>query len=216
MKELIRRTVREERGDALLFFLFIVPLILSLILWRMDYSQAVTHTEIDFTEGLKKAVKAAANQVTERSQAEGDPRIDSDRAHAAFRAILADNLKLDSGSMAPINNSPLKSPVKYTLVVYNGDDNYIASGAKAVYQYDFDGNTLSSYPLSGSGFPQQFTVTDSGIAYGTGGTFDVVLDAPGCVAVAEVDLKTITDTPAKPVRWASTKIHNRSEEGSND
>ncbi|WP_207641017.1 hypothetical protein [Desulfofalx alkaliphila] len=177
-----------------------------LLLFRLDYSRAASDTELDFQESLKKAVKAATHQVTDRSRAEGDPRIHSNNAHEAFTSMLADNLKLNPDSLTPLDGSPLAEAPIYSLIIYNGDGKYESTGAQAVYQYDFDGSNLSSYPLSGVGFPQQFTVSDFGISYGTGGTFDITMETPGCIAVMKIKLKTIT-TDISPVRWAAAKVH---------
>lgn len=188
--------------------LLATPVIMLLLLYRLEYSKAVSDTELDFQESLKKAVKAAAHQVTDRSRAEGDPRIHSNNAHDAFKLMLAENLKLDPVSLTPLEGSPLAAEPIYSLVIYNGDGKYENTGAQAAYQYDFNGSSLSSYPLSGVGFPQQFTVSDFGISYGTGGTFDITMETPGCIAVMKIHLKTIT-TDISPVRWAAAKVHQK-------
>lgn len=208
MNGLIHSVKRDDRGVALVLLLLIIPLLIIVFTSRLEYSNVVTSIELDLQESLKKSIKAAANQVTERSQAEGNPRIHSDQAHEAFKVILADNLKLNPVSLAPMPHSPLASPPAYSLVVYNGDNAYGATGARAAYQYEYDGSSLSSYPLSDTGFPQRFTVSESGISYGTGGTFDVVFETPGCVVVLSAELKTITGKTVRPVRWASSSLHH--------
>lgn len=200
--------IRDERGGALVVALCVILVLATLAVWRVDFGSLVTHAEADFEEGLKRAVKAAAGQVGERSQAEGDPHIVAERAHAAFRKVLADNLALDPATLYPLADSPLAGAPAYSLLIYNGDDEYAAEGCYSAYRYDADGETLSSYPVAGCGRPQSFAVFDLDIAPGSGGVFDVTLDAPGCVAVVKVPLRA-QEGDVEVVRWASAKVVRR-------
>ena len=207
MKGLLRKAKKGEQGASVVWFLLVSIMLVLITVNRIEYNQAVTHIEVDLQETLKKAVKAAAGQVSEKSQANGDPRIESERANEAFRLILAKNLKLNPITLQPQPRSPLTEAPDYKLLVYNGDDAYVATGARAAYLYDFSGGTLSSYPLSGFGFPKQFAVSDFDINYGAGGAFEITFTTPGCIAVLQAGIKSVTGNEIRPVRWAPAAIH---------
>lgn len=197
--------VRDERGSGLLVVLLLLGLLASMMIWRLDLSATVTHTNVDLQEALDRAVKAAAAQVSDRSQAEGNPHIVTAQAHETFRKVLADNLVLSEVTLEPFEGSPLAAAPAYSFVVYNGDEAYAAHGSQGAYRYDFDGRSLSSYPVVGYGVPQCFAVRDLGTDVGAGGVFNVTLDAPGCVVVARAPIKT-SQGPVEVIRWASAEI----------
>ncbi|MBO8128261.1 MAG: hypothetical protein H0Z39_03555 [Peptococcaceae bacterium] len=203
----IRNILATERGWVLVVTLLVMPLVLAF--WVYNFQHKVLSISAGHVQSaLKQAVEAGAGQVTEGSQARGDPRIGTNQAHTAFRAMLAANLKLNPVTLTPEKDSPLASAPSYSFIVYNGDGTLAFTGAQPAYRYDFDGVTLSSYPISGMGFPQTFAISENDIAYGTGGIYQVELDEPGCVALINAGLKGFVRTESPViVRWASAEVH---------
>lgn len=206
MKGLIRNIARDQRGAALVVTVLLLMLLLSAAVWQLDLGTAITHTELDLQEAVEQAVRSATNQVTDESQAKGSPRIHTEDAHAAFRLFLAERLALDPTQMSPRQGSPVAGRASYILIVYNGDDFGVHGGAQPAYQYEFDSDNFTSYPLSDLGMPKQFAITEDGIAYGAGGTFDVTLDTPGCIALVKASLRSPAGGTVDVTRWASAVI----------
>ncbi|NLI74786.1 MAG: hypothetical protein GX369_08540 [Euryarchaeota archaeon] len=174
----------------------------------MDTTQAVTEGDIDVQRGLEQAVKAAAMMVTADSQASGKPRIHTSNALTAFKTTLAANLGLDKDTLTPLHGSAMKDAPSFTLMVYNGDNAFSASGARQAHKYAFsDGVLITDMSLPASGFPEKFGVTSNNIFTGGGGSISYTLDMPGCVAVINTSVKKIMGrTPLSPVRSATAKI----------
>lgn len=200
--------LRDERGAAVLMIaLILIPLLLAVMVGAVGMVSAVTSADVDLQEAVAFAAKAAAMTVSPASQAAGTPRIRAADAHLAFREILAENLGLDSSTMSGLQGSFYAKPVKYWLVVYNGDDTYASDGAVGARLYYFDGSAVSETGLAYWGFPVTFAVSSTGITLGAGGTYTVQLDTPGVVALVEAEAKKIAgDVPAKAQRWAAARI----------
>jgi hypothetical protein len=168
---------------------------------------SVTASGVDLQEAAAFAAKAAAATVEPSSQAAGNPRILSAAAHDSFRRVLAGNLGLDAATMAGLSGSFWSGPVKYWLVVYNGDDAYAPAGALRARLYRFDGSAVTESDLAGSGFPARFAVGPSGITVGPGGTYAVELSSPGVVALVEGEIKRAAgDVPMRAQRWAAARV----------
>jgi Flp pilus assembly protein TadG len=68
------RKLREERGDATIIFLILVPLLLLMITASIEITDIVTVADIDVQGNLASACKAAAAQVSDDSQARATPQ----------------------------------------------------------------------------------------------------------------------------------------------
>lgn len=198
---------RDQRGFAVIWLLIFLPLLLSAAVFMVDYAQGITESDVDVQRGLEQATKAAAMMVTADSQAAGRPKINTARALVAFNKELAANLGLDVNTLAPLAGSAMKAKPDYVLVVYNGDSSYAAGGAEPAWKYTFNSGVLSGGPVVAYGFPYRFGVTANDVLPGGGGTINVTLDMPGCVAVVSTKVVNIIGkTPLAPVRYAATKI----------
>lgn len=203
----MRECIRNQRGYALIWLLVFISLLTFAWVSSMDTTQAVTEGDIDVQRGLEQAVKAAAMMVTADSQASGKPRIHTSNALTAFKTTLAANLGLDKDTLTPLQGSAMKDAPSFTLVVYNGDNAFSASGAWQAHKYAFLDGVITDMPLSASGFPKNFGVTSNDVFPGGGGSISYALDMPGCVAVINTSVKKIMGrTPLSPVRSATAKI----------
>lgn len=208
MRGFLRRLAACERGAAVTVYLLVLaPLLVMVTVASLDLTQAVSAVDYDLKDAVAEAARGAATQVNGASQAAGDPRIDPDRAHLAFRRVLAKNLGLDEVSLAPLPGSSAAAPVEYMLVVYNGDDAYAADGAPAGRVYRLWGGVYGEEVLSGAGFPREFGVSGEGVALDGSGARTVELKSPGTVAVVRVRLAGVTGTIGPPaVRWAAARV----------
>jgi hypothetical protein len=201
---------RDQRGWATVFVLFVIPFLVMGWLMVTGVTQAVTNADYDLKDSLEAAVKAANYQVAPSSQAAGDARVHADNAHAAFRRVLADTLRLDHNTLTPGENSPLEGRPQYTLVVYNGDNAYASSGAPGSRVYRFDGETLQQYGMMNLGFPCTFSIRICGdIDQGKSGSAvaRVTLKGPGCVAWVRADLKKLVGSGnMQAARWMASEI----------
>lgn len=205
MSELLRKLKNDRRGVALVFFLVLVPLLLAVMIYAVNYIQATTESDIDVQRGLEQAVKAATAMVTQESQAVGRPKINTERAHAAFKVVLAANLGLDANTLQPLEGSAMKGVPNYVLVVYNGSDEF--PGALKARKYRYWNGVLTETDLAASGFPYKFGVTSTDVLPGGGGVYNVTLDMPGTVAVVNTSVRKILGRDAiSPVRYAAAKI----------
>jgi len=192
------------------FALFVIPVLVMVWLMVTGVTQAVTNADYDLKDSLEAAVKAANYQVAPGSQAAGDARVHADNAHAAFRGVLADTLRLDRNTMAPSENSPLRSRPQYILVVYNGDNVYASGGAPGSRAYRFDGETLQQHGMMDLGFPCIFSIRGYGdidqVPSGAA-VARVTLRGPGCVAWIRADLrKVIGSGNLQATRWMASEI----------
>lgn len=183
-------SLRDERGIAvLLMALIMIPLLLAVMAGSSTFVTSVTSADVDMQEAVAFACKAAALNVVQAAQARGEIRIDSARAHAAFRDTLARNMGLNTATLRPLSNSLCASSPRYWLVVYNGYNDF--KGAFGARYYCFDGRTVSESPFPYTGFPAFFAVSQTGITSGKGGVFTVCLETPGVVALVECEAKRI-------------------------
>lgn len=184
-------------------FLLVMSLLLAVIEGVSATSTSVFSADVDLQEAVAFAVKSAALSVVPVSQADGKPRIDTAKAHMAFRDTLARNIGLDPTTMVPLANSLYSTPPRYWLVVYNGYDDY-TDGAKIFY---FDGVTAVESGFPYSGFPAKFAVSPSMITSGAGGVRTVTLESPGAVALVAADArKIIGQGTLESWRWAAARI----------
>ncbi|GAF24686.1 aspartate-semialdehyde dehydrogenase [Moorella thermoacetica Y72] len=198
----MRGLARDERGFASLFLVILLPLLIFLIASTGQYSRFITEADADLENAVAGAARAAASCVVERSQAEGNPRIDPDMADMVFVSVLAKNLGLDPVSLEPLPNSGLAKPPSYILVVYNGDDRYAPAGKK----YIFDGTGLAVEDVAGAGFPQGFAVSKNDVVPGGAGTRVTTLEMPGVVAVVTGRAKGVMGSDTDTTRWAAARI----------
>lgn len=195
----MRGLTRDEKGAVItVLLLILVPLLLAGIVLSVETPRLVRAADPDLGDAVAQAVRAAATCVDDASQANGDPRIDPDRAHEMFRRTLARNLCLSDVTLEPLPGSALASTPVYELVVFNGDNPFVPTG--------------KAYPGGGlltGDLPAAFAVGDMYVTPGGSGT-EVVLDAPGCVAVVKaVALPVFGFQGGEVVRWASGKVVQR-------
>ncbi|MFZ5898324.1 MAG: hypothetical protein ACOYU7_03935 [Bacillota bacterium] len=197
MSELI---LNERGAVGTVMLLLLIPLFIVGLLLTMEHPRLVHGADIDLGQAVADATRAAAMCVDERSQANGQPRIDPDRAHETFRRMLAANLGLSDVTLEPLPGSGMKAAPSYILVVYNGDDTWMPGARK---YSDGGGVDLPSY-----GFPQAFTISSDDIAYGSGER-SVTLRAPGCVAVVRDTVKPVARPEGvKATRYAVAEIQH--------
>jgi len=195
----VRGLARDEKGAAVTaLLLLLVPLLLAGIVLSVETPRFLRAADPDVGDAVVQAVRAAAMCVDGASQANGDPRIDPDRAHEVFRRILARNLCLSEATLEPLSGSALASVPVYELVVFNGENPFVPAGR--------------AYPggehLTGN-LPLAFWVGDLYVTPGGVGT-EIVLDAPGCVAVVKATvLPVFGSRGSEVVRWASAKVVRR-------
>jgi hypothetical protein len=198
----VKGLTRDERGFVSIFLVILLPMLAFLIAGTAQYTRFVTESYADLGQAVAEAARAAASCVVERSQAEGDPRIDPDRADMVFVSVLAKNLGLDPVSLEPLPNSGLAKTPSYILVVYNGDDRYAPAGKK----YIFDGISLAVVDLAVAGFPQGFAVSKNDVVPGGAGARVTTLEMPGVVAVVTSRAKGVMGSDADTTRWAAARI----------
>lgn len=198
----MRGLTRDERGFVSIFLVILLPMLAFLIAGTAQYSRFVTESYADLGQAVAEAARAAAYCVVERSQAEGEPRIDPDRADMVFVSVLAKNLGLDPVSLEPLPNSGMAKAPSYILVVYNGDDQYASAGKK----YMFDGMSLAVEDLFGAGFPQGFAVSKNDVVPGGAGARITTLEMPGVVAVVTARVKGVMGSDTDTTRWAAARI----------
>lgn len=198
MKEL----ARDQRGFISIFLIILLPMLMFLVAGTAQYTRLVTEAYADLGQAVAEAARAAASCVVERSQAEGDPRIDPDRANLVFVSVLARNLGLEPVTLAPLAGSGVVEAPSYVLLVYNGDDRYAPAGKK----YVFSGSGLGVEDIPGAGFPQRFVVSKDGIAPGISGARVTVLETPGVVAVVTGRAKGVMGSDVETTRWAAARI----------
>lgn len=193
--------LHKEKGSTVLFILLLLPVIFYMMLIGIEHGKAVHSLDAQFQYTCNEATRAASLQVDPLSQAYNNPMINSERAHLAFRKMLALNLKLNESTLAPLDGSEIRN-ISYSLIVVNGVNTY---GLVESIRYDFNGiltseeNTFNINDTIG--------ITEEGdINIGTAFR-DVILDRPGCIAVVKADIKSyFGDEDIEAVRWSASKI----------
>ncbi|NSW82718.1 MAG: hypothetical protein HPY90_05495 [Syntrophothermus sp.] len=203
--------LRDESGMVIVWVLmFMIPVLIMSWIFLSDITQAVTDADYNLKDVLDFAVRAANYQVDDASQAAKNSKVHADRAHAAFKNILAQVLKLDPVTLAPTQYSPLKEAPRYILIVYNGDNSYSARGCPAGVKYYFNGTTLSQTSLNALNFPCTFAITESDVTQGGSGVATVTMNAPGCVVwIKAKSRKVIGNDPIESTRWMASEIYYR-------
>ncbi|MGD0620949.1 MAG: hypothetical protein ABSA82_00565 [Thermacetogeniaceae bacterium] len=200
------RRLRDQRGDALIIFLILLPMLMLIITASIEITDTVTVADIDVQENLASACKAAASQISDASQANATPRIKDANAVNAFESSLEYNLRLDN-TMTPLPNTHYLNPPQFWLLIYNGDSDFASDGANLVDYYYFDGTNLNTESISApSGFPAVFYASTTGVNT-SGGAYQVTLNTPGVVAVIQIQKKNVLgDVPVVTQRWAAARI----------
>ncbi|GBF32818.1 hypothetical protein DCCM_1014 [Desulfocucumis palustris] len=224
MRELIRKLVKDNSGMGTFWGILALGTVMIIFVAAIRLSHMVTGADIDLQEAVADACKAAAQQVEPRSEADGYPLIETEKAHDAFRYVLALNLNLDETTLEPRANSMVKNTPGYNFIVYNGfdyyeDETYIggpggelaSTGAKAYTQYIFSGGALSRDDSPDPGFipnlpgnwPRTFNINNAGGSM----VFRVELPNCGVVAVVNADLvEVLGKDPVNATRWASAAL----------
>jgi len=199
----VKELIRDQRGFVTVLLLILIPLLLVAAVGSTETARLNSGSNIDVQGALDQAVKAAAMCVDPSSQANGDPRIDPDKAHAQFRYYLAANLKLDS-SLNPVQGSRVTETPAYTFVVVNGANDYVPEGRV----YSCDGVcSENDFVVS---LPQTFSVSDD-IYIGSGGLRDITVKSPTCIALVKSRVKPVfTDRSDMTARWSASRIIVRS------
>lgn len=199
----MRGLIRDENGAVVTVLLMIMlPVLLVGVLLSSETPRLVRNSDPDLASAVVEATRAAAMSVDEKSQANGDPRIDPDAANETFRKVLAMNLHLSETDLTPLSGSAMGATPEYVLVVYNGDNNYVSGGA--VYQGGACVGTLAG------NFPRIFAVGDLSIVPDGSGGRSFTLDAPGCLAVVRCkDRPVAAANGTELVRYAVAKIRVR-------
>lgn len=208
MKELILNCLKDQKGlSPLVLLMVFLPLLLFSTVYSVTTTQTVTTYDVDVQKAVEIAARAAAQQVTEDSQASGTPRIHTASAHNIFRQELARNLGLDETDLTPLAGSAIQQP-DYTVVIYNTDDSFSASGSELARKYVFSDGLLSNSELNPTGNPTTFVVTDTDINIGNSGTIKTTLDKPGVIAVVNADMDRAIGTEQVNIsRWIAVRLH---------
>lgn len=198
------RFLLDKRGSVVTaMFLIFMPLLLAGVILTTEHPRVVHGADVDLSQAVAEATRAAAMQVNEVSLARDSTlKVDPDQAHATFRRILTRNLKL-SETLEPVKGSGVSSVSSYVFVVYSGD--YSDSR-----KYTFANGVCSRKPFPYSGFPRTFLLKPNDIltysSRAIKGT-TITLDTPGCVAVVRVKMRPVLlKKETEAVRWAAARI----------
>jgi len=185
------------------FLLVMLPMLVALTALSAETARIVEGSSVDLSRAAADAVRSAASAVDPASQANGDPRIDPDKAFSAFCASLKDNLGLND-ELCPKTGSRLAVQPEFQLYVYNGEAKY---GLPAFKGYVFQDGMLNEVELVGEGFPYTFGIDDGGIVPGGPGERTVTLDCPGAVAFVKGELRPVVFSKGgTAARWAAAKV----------
>ncbi|MTI84368.1 MAG: hypothetical protein FH756_10785 [Firmicutes bacterium] len=208
MKELIRNILKDQRGVSPLMLLIIfLPLLIFTTTYSVTTTQGVTTYDIDLQNAVEVSARAAAQQVTDDSQASGTPRIHTANAHTIFRQELARNMGLNEADLTPLAGSNIGQP-NYVFIVYNTDVTFAASGAELAQKYVFSYGSLTNSALFPAGNPTSFVVSDTDITLGDVGAITTTLEKPAVVAVVNADMKRAIGTdPVNMSRWMAVRLH---------
>jgi Flp pilus assembly protein TadG len=203
--------LRDQSGYALIAFLIIMPILIMLMIVNIEATDTVTVSDINVQDGLASACKAAAGQIIDAAQANGTPRINSANALNEFETSLEENLGLGNGSngqiMMPVTNSHFMGTPQVYFLAYNGYNDYTANGGDECDYWSITGSDATPESITTpAGFPATFYVTDTGINTSSG-TYKVVLNSPGVIAVITIQKVLIMgNVPVVVNRWASARI----------
>lgn len=216
---LIKKLVKDEDGIATIWFLLFIPILLMMSIYSTTQIQAVTGSDVDLQGAVNFACRSAAMQVNEASQAEDDPRINSDKAHEVFKKLLAENLNLYTDSLEPRQGSFLVQKPDYVFIVYNGNNDFSSSGALSYKKYIYENGSLATeiIPVSDINYGRNFYIIDSpGIDIkqnNNDGTqcLTTKLNSPGVVAIVDIEHKNLSGKQSlKITRWIAARInHNK-------
>lgn len=200
--------IKDKSGIVILWTLLFIPVLLFAMGYALRQTEIVTGADIDLQGAVNSAVKGAAAQITDESQAAGDPHICTALAHIVFRQELARNLNLDDVTLKPCSDSLLKESPEYVFVVYNGTDIYSTSGALGGKIFTFSNNLLTSNEFLSSGFPYTFGLDNDAILLDGGGKIQVTLESPGVIALVKAKSVKIIGPQETPeiVRWGSARV----------
>jgi len=208
----VKEYLRNERGMvSYLLALLFIPLLVVIYVNGMVSTQAVAIANIDLQDTVERAARASAYQVTEDSEAVGQPRIntsnpDHPTAQQVFQSKLAGELGLDSSTLQPLEGSAVKS-VSYVLVVYNVDNQYVSGGSELCRKYVFSGGSMHTTDMFPIGNPSTFAVTANDILLSTSGLAVTTLERPGVIALVNASMSGVGETnPGILSRWCTAKV----------
>ncbi|MCL6639515.1 MAG: hypothetical protein K6T80_07545 [Firmicutes bacterium] len=210
MKRSTRKALKDEKGYAyVIAFLLMSAVLLAAMEGAASNAQVVQTADVNLSDAVSVAVKAAATQVSPASQASGTPRLRAAYAHAAFRDTLAGNIGLDTNTLASLPGLPYTRGA-YWLLVYNGYDDFSCDGAPGAKLFYFDGVAATESGFPYAGFPARFALSGGGIASGAGGDRTARLDSPGVVALVELESRKVIGRGTVTYRrWAAARVVNR-------
>lgn len=205
----------------MIWVLLFIPVMVMVFASTVNLTFGVTQSDIKVQRSLERAVKVAAMQVVDESQADGTIRIDYDKSHQVFRETLAKNLLLAIDDLQPSQHSTLAETPYYYFIVYNGDDKYHPENVTGRYYIHRPGvhgdGTFDSGMYSLENRPRTFHVAMESsrpvIRAGSGGEFTVTIKNPGVIAAVKMESKTVAGMgELSPVRWASATIFCKNKE----
>jgi len=118
LHKMVFRLRRDQRGAIGVGLLMIIPVLATILVMSYDRRELINTARWQ-QEALNRATKAAAWQITSHSYAIGAPQVDPVEAENKFREMLAENLRLDSLSLAS-RNYRIRGTPTYQLLVFNG------------------------------------------------------------------------------------------------
>ena len=110
------RFIDDQRGGVLIWVLLFIPVMVMVFASTVNLTFGVTQSDIKVQRSLERAVKVAAMQVVDESQADGTIRIDYDKSHQVFRETLAKNLLLAIDDLQPSQHSTLAETPYYHFI----------------------------------------------------------------------------------------------------
>lgn len=118
LKRKSKQFVRDEEGAIFIWFLIFA--IIFVYIWTFNFD---TRNMISISKNIENNIEIAAlasAEATPDSLASNNPQIDPLQAEATFKDILAENLRLNPGTLAPLLNSRIRYTPLYSVYTYNG------------------------------------------------------------------------------------------------
>lgn len=229
----LKNILFNENGNAVtILFLIMFPLFIMLTITSVSHARSVYGSDLDLQQALNDACRAAAMQVSPRSQSVGyihapffedvqegdiyfDPMSESVRfveykPYDTFNEVLGRNLGLQE-----TNGNSLTSDLEYYFIISIVDPEL---GITALLPISNDGtNTIE---IDQTGIMQELSLKDLSIKYNhdehnpkitiSGDSIgrDIVINSKGnCViGIASMEMKPILGKARTATRWSSARI----------